>query len=196
MNLLFRVIYAAHAASTHHKLALDALRHLDCRFATRWQKLFLKHHGPYLTGAKDPDKKFRDFTNHVLHVEQNNWGGAPKATRKWYDQTVEALRSGDWSEAVYCAGVLSHYYTDPIQPFHTGQSAAENNIHRAAEWSICKAYEQIFAIAERKHRHLEVRVPSGSDWLEQMVIDGAEESHQHYEAMIEHYDFRRGNAHQ
>jgi hypothetical protein len=43
MNLLFRIIYAAHASGTHHKLALDALQHLECTDADLWQRLFLAH---------------------------------------------------------------------------------------------------------------------------------------------------------
>ena len=41
MNLLFRIVYAAHASGTHHKLALDALRHLEGMDADMWQRLFL-----------------------------------------------------------------------------------------------------------------------------------------------------------
>ena len=40
MHLLFTVVYAAHARGTHHKLALDALRHLRCAEAEQWQRLF------------------------------------------------------------------------------------------------------------------------------------------------------------
>ncbi|MCA9269799.1 MAG: DUF4332 domain-containing protein [Planctomycetales bacterium] len=192
MSLLFRVIYAAHASSTHHKLALDALEHLDCPYASRWRDVFLKHHVDYLTGSKAPDVKFKDFTNHVLHVEQSYWGGAPKTARKWYARLVEALEDRAWQDAAYCAGVLSHYYTDPIQPFHTGQSAAESNIHRAAEWSICKSYEQLREQAQRESLYVDVATPRGSDWLEQMVTNGADKAHEHYQPLIDHYDFNRG----
>ena len=41
---------------------------------------------------------------------------------------VKALERKDWKIAVYDAGILSHYYTDPIHPFHTGQSEEEANI--------------------------------------------------------------------
>ena len=143
MNLIFRVIYAAHCRSTHHKLALDALRHLEGVYRQRRQRLFLKQHEVYLAGAKDPDTKFRDFENHVLHVEQDYWGGAPKAARKWCDRMVGSLQRHNWPAVVYSAGVLSHYYTDPIRPFHTGQSQAETNIHRAAQWSITKSYDEL-----------------------------------------------------
>ena len=52
MNLLFRIVYAAHANGTHHKLALDALRHLENPDAERWRRLFLAHSEVYLEGSK------------------------------------------------------------------------------------------------------------------------------------------------
>ena len=77
MNLLYRIVYAAHATGTHHKLALDALRHLKCTDADRWQRLFLVHAKEYLEGSKAPDNEFKDFKNHVLHTRDGYWGGAP-----------------------------------------------------------------------------------------------------------------------
>ena len=188
MSLLFRVIFSSACTSTHHKLALDALCHLRGRQAKKWQNLFLKHYKVYLKGSKAPDKDFKDFRNHVLHVRDNYWGGAPKTARKWYDRTVQSLAQRDWPDAIYSAGVLSHYYTDPIQPFHTGQSQRESDIHLAAEWSIAKAYDEIKKIQV----HVDVKVPSGEDWLEQMVAVGAEMANPHYDTLIEHYDLRRG----
>lgn len=193
MNLLFRVLYAAHCKSTHHKLALDSLRFLSCPNVEDWRRLFLKQHLPYLQGAKEPDTKFRDFQNHVVHVEQNNWGGAAKAAELWYGRAVQQLRRGDWLNGIYAAGILSHYYTDPIQPFHTGQSQAEQNIHRAAEWSITKSYADLWAIAERENCFADVDVPSGPNWLTEMVHAGAATSHPYYNELIEHYDFAAGS---
>ena len=192
MNLLFRVIFAKACTSTHHKLALDSLCHLGGRRARQWQNLFLKHHQEYLDGSKAPDNSFKDYRNHVLHVRDNHWGGATKLARKWYARTVDALQGRDWLDAVYSAGVLSHYYTDPIQPFHTGQSQAESNIHRAAEWSIAKSYDDIRRITELEQGFPRVEAPDTRDWLEQMVIDGAELANPHYETLIEHYDFANG----
>ncbi len=192
MNLLFRVIHASRCRSTHHKLAVDALRHLQGAAAESWRNLFLKHIEVYLDGAKAPDTRFRDFRNHVLHVEDNYWGGAPKTARKWYELTVQGLRSRNWVQAVYAAGVLSHYYTDPIQPFHTGQSVQENNIHRAAEWSITKSYDHLVRLLHQRGGLPAVDVPSGDDWLEQMVRSGAELSNAHYATLVDHYNFDRG----
>ena len=195
MNLLFRVIHASRCTSTHHKLAVDALRHLQGSFAEPWQNLFLKHIQVYLDGAKAPDTRFKDFRNHVLHVAEGHWGGAATTARKWYELTVQGLRSHNWVQAVYAAGVLSHYYVDPIQPFHTGQSEQENNIHRAAEWSINKSYDDLFRLVAERQGFPQVDVPTGDDWLEQMVAAGAELSHAHYESLIEHYHFDQGVQH-
>lgn len=191
MHLLFDILYAAHANGTHHKLAMDALNHLPTENSERRRNIFLKHYEPFLRGSKDPDKKFKDFRNHVLHPSQNYWGGAEKAARKWYDELVEAIRSEKWKEAAYNAGVLSHYYSDPIMPFHTGSSQAENNIHRACEWSISCSYDRLRSMAELRGLP-PVRMPSGNNWLEQMVRDGATKSHAHYQTLIDHYNFKAG----
>src|SRR5437868_4582119 len=125
MSVCFDVLFAWKCSSTHHKLAMDALRHLRRVDAEDWTNLFLRFIEFYLDGSKAPDNRFKGFRNHVLHVREGFWGGAVAAAESWYGRTVEALRRQQWPDAVYAAGVLSHYYTDPIQPFHTGQSDAE-----------------------------------------------------------------------
>lgn len=193
MSLLFNVLFAAKCKGTHHKLAMDALLHLRGDDALRWRNLFLTRIEPYLTGSKDPDKKFRDFKNHVLHVQDGYWGGAATAARKWYDRTVEALRAERWTDGVYAAGVLSHYYTDPLQPLHTAQSEAESAIHRAAEWSMAQCYDEFRQIiVEDFGGYPEVDRPDGPDWLETMVREGADLANPHYEVVIDHYDLERG----
>lgn len=192
MSLLYRVIYAAHANSTHHKLALDALQRLTRADSEAWQRLFLKHVELYLEGSKAPDKTFKDFKNHVLHVRDNYWGGAPEKVANWYAHLVAALEQRNWEEAVWCAGVLSHYYTDPIQPFHTAQSEAENNIHRAVEWSINRGYDALKREAEVLAPNTMVETPHGEDWLKDFVCRGAEKANAQYERLIAHYDFNIG----
>lgn len=76
MNLLFRVLYAQKCTSTHHMLAMDALRYLRVEQSDEWTRLFLSDIQLFIDGAKAPDKKFKDFRNHVLHVSDNFWGGA------------------------------------------------------------------------------------------------------------------------
>ncbi|MFN0217813.1 MAG: DUF4332 domain-containing protein [Hyphomicrobium sp.] len=192
MSALFRIVYAAHANGTHHKLALDALTQMRRPDAEAWRRVFLKHVALYLEGSKAPDVSFKDFKNHVLHVGDKYWGGAPEKVEAWYGHTVTALSEQKWGDAAYAAGVMSHYYTDPIHPFHTGQTEAENAIHRACEWSINRSYDALRAIGSKEFAALRVEVPEGAHWLRELVCDGAEFSHRYYEKLIAHYDFKRG----
>ena len=86
---------------------------------------------------------------------------------------------------------MSHYYTDPVQPFHTAQTEAEM-IHRAAEWSISRRTMIFRALGEQKFGSLDVPVPAGPNWLSELVCDGAEFSHRYYEKLIAHYDIHKG----
>jgi len=192
MDTLTTLLLQTACRSTHHKLAVDALWQIRHPAATAWRNLFLTQYRAYLRGAKAPDDEFKDFRNHVLHVGLNNWGGAVPTATYWYDQTVAALRSEDWTTAAFNAGVLSHYYSDPHMPLHTGQSEAETNMHRAAEWSVTKSYEQLRRIIDEAGRWPTVEVPRGDDWLGEMVLAGAELAHPHYETLVREYDMARG----
>ena len=66
MNLLFRIVYAAHASGTHHKLALDALRHLEVMDVDLWQRLFLQHANPAY--HLPPAAGFAEAVAQVPHV--------------------------------------------------------------------------------------------------------------------------------
>jgi hypothetical protein len=194
MNFLYRIVYAAHANGTHHKLALDALSYVEGADAERWQNLFLKHVALYLEGSKAPDNTFKDFKNHVLHVRDDYWGGAPEKVEEWYGTLLGKLREEAWGEAVYAAGVLSHYFTDPFHPFHSGQTEAENAIHRACEWSINRSYDALAALGRERFAASEIGVPNCAQWLKGMVCLGAEASNKQYERLIAHYDINRGVA--
>lgn len=193
MSLLFSVLFAHKCKNTHHKLALDALRFLDIPEAERWRDLFLTRIDPYLDGSKAPDDKFKDFRNHVLHVSDNEWGGAITTAQTWYGKTVEAFQKKDWSTGVYSAGVLSHYVTDPFQPFHTGQSEAETIVHRAAEWTIACSYDQLRELLDQELGGVPARgVPASSDWLAEIIRQGARLAHKSYEPAIAHYSLKLG----
>jgi hypothetical protein len=192
MSVCYRLVLDAVCRSNHHRLAVMALDHLRCEGAEDWRNVFLKHRDAYLEGAKAPDEVFKDFRNHVLHVRDGDWGGAPQAAREWYRRTVRAMQAQDWKQAVYSAGVMSHYVVDPVQPFHTHQTEEENTIHRAVEWSLSKAFPELFLILSQDLGYPDVPVPQGEMWLEQMVKAGALISNKHYETLIDHYDFAAG----
>jgi predicted flap endonuclease-1-like 5' DNA nuclease len=193
MSLFERLVMNSVCRSNHHRLAVEALRLMKGEKADLWRNLFLHHHASYLEGAKAPDEVFKDYKNHVLHVRENDWGGAPAAAREWYRRTVRALGNKDWSHAAYCAGVMSHYVVDPIQPFHTGQTEEEGVIHRAVEWSFSKSYFDLTRILHADFGGFpDLPVPAGPDWLEQMVRTGAKTANPHYETIINHYNFEAG----
>jgi hypothetical protein len=191
MTLLERVIRNHRCRSTHHFIAFDALSILDGDEAEAWKSLFLVHHEHLLKGAKAPDAEFKDFKNHVLHVAEGEWGGARGKAQEWYARGVELLGKKRWSEAAYAFGVLSHYYADPIQPFHTGQTEAEGVIHRAVEWSIAKSRADTDARIEAAG-YPEIEVPEGMCFVSDMVRAGAERSHAYYQVFIDHYDIDAG----
>ncbi len=192
MSVCYRLVLDSVCRSNHHRLAVLALEHLKDDNAEAWRNVFLKHRDAYLEGAKAPDAVFKDFKNHVLHVRDGDWGGAPAAAREWYRRTVRALQVQDWKHAAYCAGVMSHYVVDPVQPFHTHQTEEEGVIHRAVEWSLSKAFPEMLQILIQDMGFPDVPVPEGDDWLERMVKSGAIVSNKHYETLIDHYDFEVG----
>lgn len=193
MTLLERVIRAHRCRSTHHFIAFDALSLLEGEEAEGWKSLMLVHHEHLLKGAKAPDDTFKDFKNHVLHVGEGEWGGARAKASEWYAVAVDLLRRKRWSDAAWALGVLSHYYADPIQPFHTGQTEAEGIIHRAVEWSIAKSRPEIDArIAEQGYP--EIEIPPGLGFVSDMVREGAQRSHAYYDIFIDHYDIDAGVA--
>ncbi len=172
MSVCYRLVLDSVCRSNHHRLAVMALEHLQSADAESWRNVFLKHRDAYLEGAKAPDEVFKDFRNHVLHVRDGDWGGAPAAAREWYRRTVRAMRAQDWKHAAYCAGVMSHYVVDPVQPFHTHQTEEEGTIHRAVEWSLSKAFPEMLLILTQDLGFPDVPVPEGETWLEQMVKAG------------------------
>lgn len=192
MSVCYRLVLDSVCRSNHHRIAVMALEHLQGEGAADWRNVFLKHRDAYLQGAKAPDEVFKDFKNHVLHVRDGDWGGAPQAAREWYNRTVRALRAKDWSHAAYCAGVMSHYVVDPVQPFHTHQTEEEGAIHRAVEWSLSKAFPEMLLILTQDLGFPDVPVPDSADWLERMVRNGAVVSNKHYETLIDHYNFEVG----
>lgn len=193
MNLLELVIIAHRCRSTHHFIAFDALQLLKGKDAGAWKSVLLKHHTDLLKGAKAPDKEFRDFQNHVLHVQEGEWGGARDAAMKWYGKAVEALREQKWSKAAYALGVLTHYYADPIQPFHTAQSEEEGPVHRAMEWSIAKSRDPIKALIDQRG-YPNVSAGTETGFVADMVLAGAKYSNPHYQTFIDHYDLHKGVA--
>jgi predicted flap endonuclease-1-like 5' DNA nuclease len=150
--------------------------------------MLLAHFADYLQGAKDPDTAFKDFQNHVLHVQDGFWGGAAKAAAKWYAEGLEHLAAGRYRDASYSIGVLSHYYTDPWMPLHTGQTTKESVVHRPMEWSICCAYSEIMELALSDQSLPSYELPESDTWLKDAIHASALLAHRYYHELIDTYD--------
>lgn len=57
MSLLYAVVFASRCRSNHHRIAVDALRHLQSAEGAQWRDMLLHYHADYLSGAKAPDRK-------------------------------------------------------------------------------------------------------------------------------------------
>jgi Domain of unknown function (DUF4332) len=189
VSTLISILRAVHCRSTHHFFAIDALDRIDTPNGRRLATVLLANYREYLNGAKDPDTKFKDFQNHVVHISDNNWGGAPKACETWLARTIEDMHNSDWKAAAYSIGVLSHYFSDPLMPLHTAQHPLEAVVHRPLEWSVCKSYDWIY---RRCNGRVSFPIETGPGWISKAVLAGAVVGHKHYMPLIEYYNLKKG----
>ncbi|TWU45090.1 hypothetical protein Q31b_02610 [Novipirellula aureliae] len=189
---LLSILKAAHCRSTHHFFAIDALPMVQTEPGKRLTTLLLCHHDRYLAGAKDPDTRFRDFQNHVVHVENNYWGGAPRVAHAWYGRLMKYLRADRFADAAHAAGVLSHYFTDPLQPLHTAQSDREKVLHRPIEWSITKSYHSIFQHWVNDDLRVVFQLSDGEQWLGEAILHGARFANRKYQFLLDRYRLEEG----
>lgn len=194
MTHILSVLRAAHCRSTHHYFALDALRNLKTAQAQRLANILLKYHDDYLVGAKAPDSNFKDFQNHVIHVSDGNWGGAPQKCQEWLNQTRLYLDKGKWKKAAYACGVLSHYFTDPIMPLHTTQHPREPLVHRSLEWSICQSYQQIYDLSQALGVECDFVLAMDDQWISKAVLSAAQVAHRHCDRLVDIYDEGQGST--
>jgi hypothetical protein len=188
MSALHSILRTTHCCSTHHYFAIDALPMVQTDAGKRLVSLLLRHHRRYLNGATDPDTRFRDFQNHVVHVTDGYWGGAPRVAHQWYDRLQRYLREHRYSDAAHAAGVLSHYFTDPMQPLHTQQCERERVLHRPIEWSIANAYDEILCCWREDELRVVFQLSGGPAWLGEAILHGARFANRRYRQLLEGYD--------
>ncbi len=192
MHPILSILRAAHCHSTHHYFAIDAIPLVQTEAGKRLTSQLLYHHDRYLRGAKDPDVRFRDFQNHVIHVTDGYWGGAPRVAHIWYDRMQRYLRTDRFGDAAHAAGVLSHYFTDILQPLHTQQCDREKVLHRPIEWSITKAYQDIYRRWKENDLRIVFQLSGDPSWLGEAMLHGARFANRKYWSLIEGYDLGQG----
>ncbi|KAA5542758.1 hypothetical protein FYK55_14660 [Roseiconus nitratireducens] len=190
-STLHRIVRRTRCVQTHQRFAIDALPLVATAGGTRLASWLLVHHAQYLRGAIDPDIRFRDYHNHVIHVREGCWGAAPRVARHWYFRLQQHLRSQNFAQAAYSAGVLSHYFTDVFQPLHTACSERENLVHGPLEWSIEQAYDQILGCWQTDPSRMVMPTIHQTDWLTGMMLHGAKRAGQHFDLLSERYRLLR-----
>ena len=190
-RLAGRLIRRVRVRTTHQALAMDALVKLRTPQADLWRRMMLRYAHAFAEGAVAPDTDFRDFKNHVLFPEDGWWGGAATKAQAWYINLTNALTQHEWRNAAFCAGVLCHYLTDPLHPFHTGQSVAENDVHYAADAAVWLNYPALAALGAAEFPGAVVRLDEGSDFLAYALAAGSEAAHGSFDALLSHFDLER-----
>ena len=135
MSLLHSTVFHSVCRTTHHRIVVDALRHLRVPDAEKWTDLFLANYKELLAGSEAPDERFQDFKNHVVHVSDNHWGGAPAEAARWYGRLVDAMRRRDWPDdaggmKAACMEISAGHNAQPRRHLVAGHDRGQDRVER------------------------------------------------------------------
>ncbi len=187
MSWLRKLLRTTHRRHTHQRFALDACAEVTSPAGQRLVRLLLRHHRRYLQGALAPDLRIRDFHNHVVHAGDGYWGGGPAKATRWHDWMQDQLAHRAWSDAAHTAGILSHYFTDMLQPLHTDHSDREQLIHRPFEYSVAKAYDLVFRRWQQNANQVRFELAAGDGWLAAAMLQSARLAHREFQPIVDGY---------
>ena len=176
---------------THEKFLIDALLRAQGDAARRMKCLVLHRHRAAFAGCRDPDRRFRDFHNHVIHVDDGFWGGAPRLATKWFHHAVDAFANRSHALGSYAIGVLTHYVTDPMHPLHTGSDSVADLFHGPAEFLANVRYREFRDLWLEGSRHTSVRLGQSPQWLGQAILRGAALAHRLRDPMVAGLDLAK-----
>ncbi|MEM7783750.1 MAG: DUF4332 domain-containing protein, partial [Planctomycetota bacterium] len=66
-------------------------------------------------------------------------------------------------------------------------------IHRAAEWSVNKSFNNLIQLLETSDGYPDVQIPKGDQNVTKAVYEAAEFGHQYYDDFIDHYNLEAGS---
>lgn len=174
--------------TTHQRLLIDALEQVETPAGNRLARILLRHHRRLLRGSRDPDRRFRDFQNHVVHVTDGFWGGAPRLAHRWYDKLLNLASDRRYAAAAHAAGVMSHYIVDPMHPLHTAQCERARVMHLPTEYIASIFYDQFVDRLRRDGNQIMIGLSDSPSWLGELVLHGAARSHRHYMTFVHDLD--------
>ena len=183
MSLLSKIVRKYHCRNTYQRFAIDALAHVQTDAGRRLANWLLRHYRLYLLGAIDPDRRFKDYQNQVIHADQGYWGGAPRVAHQWYDRLQTHLTRGEYTHAARAAGVLCHYFTDPTEPLHTAYSTRESVVHRP----LANSYDSLLKLWKSNPNRIVHRLPEGHGWLEAAMVNSARIANRRFNLLVDSY---------
>jgi hypothetical protein len=116
----------------HQFIAEEAVNVLD----PSWQEVFDALIVKLKSGSIYPDSLHpTDTPNHLYYPDDPSYGTAPEAIDRYYNYFVGNLTEKNYQEAVFSAGIFSHYMADINIPVHTdqywlGHSAFEKDVNK------------------------------------------------------------------
>ena len=175
----------------HYRFLIDALELLSGEEGRHLAAMIRRHRRSAWLGARDPDVRFRDFHNHVVHVTDGYWGGAPRLAHRWYQRMVWAAASRDWSAAVRAAGTMVHYVTDPLHPLHTAQCDRSRRTQLVIESIGRRYYDRWRDASNERPGQTRWTLSNHPAWLGEAVLHGARCAHRHYGTLLHDIDVGR-----
>lgn len=188
MSLLEKLVLRHACRTAYDLVAISALGHLNCADSERWKNLVLINHDDFLRGVRAPQASFKDFPDHVLHIEEGEWGGLRARATHWYGEVVARLRSRQWHKAAYALGVLSFYHACACNPLNTQQTEEKAAIKTAFDRVGFRAWPEI-------ELHLcdtgfpALSTPDGRGFVSSMIAQAATSSSDHFATVIDTFDF-------
>ena len=154
----------------------------------RWPQLFRIYESDLKLGSIWPDR-IGDSSNHVYHIDNPipQFTNTPNVVRRLYDLFKTHLLDGNYSGAVWEAGMMSHYIFDLCQPMHTASSGKEHDEYGPGEVDPHWKYEQ-----DVNAKIDEITFINHIPYLleksvEETTVDCAINSHPYYEDLVESY---------
>lgn len=91
---------------------------------------------PALLASDDPDSQ-KTIAFYHWYKESGACRGAPYIVSEYYNRAVVAYQAGNMVAASRYLGIMSHYYADITQPFHTtDKSARYLAVHNSYEYAV------------------------------------------------------------
>ncbi len=164
--------------STHMFMVSTAIEQMS---NATWRRVFQFYTPELLSGATTPDQVWQDWDNHLYYPETGEHN-APWAAQKWFGFARANFSAGNWEDGFFAAGVVSHYFSDPCIPVHTGEywpghTGYETEINEKLQFMTLGPYEE-----------------STIDNVTELVIQCATYSHQYFDTIHDAYEDESSRA--